>query len=164
MATAAANVDLPNVGPGPDPCSLSVLAVHHDFLVVLLQRSPHCRNCKKQVRTFADWHDEFRDRGAEVVSVLPGDREAAADWQREFDLPFPLLADPEAEVGERFDQSVRFGLVGRLSDLLGRMPKAVVLDCRAGVPEVVWTHEGSSTFDRPGIVALLDELDRLRET
>lgn len=163
MASVAPTFELPNVGPGPDPCSLAALAADNEFVIVLFQRSPLCTNCKKQVQTFADWHDEFRERGAELVSILPGDREDAADWQEQFDLPYPLLVDSDARTGDAFGQPVRFGIVGQFSDFLGRLPKAVILDCRRGEPEVVWSHEGTSRFDRPGLEEMLGELDRLRE-
>ena len=60
------------------------------------------------------------------------------------------------------DQPVRFGLLGSLSDFLGRMPKAVLLDCRDSEPRPVYTHEGSSTWDRPEIDDLLAAVDEGR--
>lgn len=151
--------DLDNVGPGPDPCSLSALAEDHAFVLLLFQRSPKCTNCKKQVQAFADRYEEFERRDTEVVSVLPGERSDAAAWQDQYDLPYPLLADPGAATGDEYDQPVRFGLIGQLSDFLGRMPKAVLIDCREGEPSVAWTHEGASTFDRPDIEAVLRAID-----
>ena len=156
-------VDLPatelaNVGPGPDPCSLRALAADHDVLVVLLQRDDRCTNCRKQVQRVAERHGSFRERGAAVASVVPEPRETVAAWQDRYDLPYPLLADPDAAVGEALDQPVRFGPLGRLSDFLGRMPEALVFDCR-GDPELAWVHRGSSTFDRPGVDDLLDAVD-----
>ena len=34
----------------------------------------------------------------------------------------------------------------RMSDFLGRMPKAVLLDCRDSEPRPVYTYESSSTL------------------
>lgn len=153
--------ELANVGPGPDPLSLSALAADNDFVVLLFQRDHYCTNCRKQVQAVADRYEAFRERGAEVASVLPEPRERAREWHREYDLPYPLLADPEATAGAAYDQPVRFGLLGRFSDFLGRMPEAVVVDCRDD-PEVAWTYRGSSTFDRPDVEALLATLADLR--
>lgn len=161
---AAFDFELPNVGTGPDPLSLSGLAAEHAFVVLLLQRDHYCTNCRKQVRGFARRYDEFRDRDAEVVSVVPEDLGHVREWQDAYDLPFPLLADPDASVGESYDQPVRFGVLGEVSDFLGRMPEAVVLDARdPGRIRTVYVHRGSSTFDRPEIDELLAVIDEARE-
>ena len=160
MPETVPQFSLPNVGPGLDPLSLSDLEA--DFAVLFLQRDHYCTNCRKQVQALADRHEAFRDRGAEVVSVLPEPREQAADWQDRYDLPYPLLADPDAEVGDAYDQPVRFGPLGKLSDFFGRMPEVVVIDLRGDARDVAWVHRGSSTFDRPDIDEVLGVLEDLR--
>ncbi|WP_255169376.1 peroxiredoxin family protein [Natrononativus amylolyticus] len=177
MTSTDVDFALPNVGPGPDPLRLSALAASvepadpttgagvdpaYDAAVVLLQRDHYCGNCRRQVRAVADRYDEFRERRAEVVSIVPESRETVERWQASYDLPFPLCADPETVAGEAFDQPVRLGPLGRLSDLIGRMPVAVVLDL--GAPEevdVASVHRGSSRWDRPEIDELLAELEAL---
>ena len=160
MPETVPEFSLPNVGPGPDPLSLSDLEA--DFAALFLQRDHYCTNCRSQVQALADRYASFRDRDAEVVSILPESREQAADWQDRYDLPYPLLADPDAEVGDAYDQPVRFGPLGKLSDFFGRMPEVVVLDLRGDAPDVAWVHRGSSTFDRPDIEELLVVLDDRR--
>jgi len=153
---------LPNVGPGPDPCSVPDLAADNDAVLLLLQRDDRCVNCREQVQAVADRYDEFERRDCEVVSVVPEPRETVAAWQDRYALPYPLLADPDATWGEEYDQPVRFGPLGRWSDFLGRMPEAVVLNCR-DVPRVAWTHRGRSTFDRPDVDDLLAAVDEALE-
>jgi peroxiredoxin Q/BCP len=153
--------ELPNVGPGPDPVRLA--DVTSDFLVLFFQRDYYCTNCRAQVQTLADRYDEFRDRGAEIASILPESVEQTREWQDQYDLPYPLLADPDAAVGDQYDQPVRFGPLGKLSDFFGRMPEVVLLDLRADRPEVAYSYRSKSTFDRPEIDDLLAELDDLRE-
>jgi peroxiredoxin Q/BCP len=106
-------------------------------------------------------YGEFTDRNTEVVSVVPEPAERLRGWQTEYDLPYPLCADPDKRVSEAFDQPVRFGVLGALSDFLGRMPKAVLLDCR-DEPTVVYSHEGSSTWDRPELSELFGAIDEQR--
>jgi peroxiredoxin Q/BCP len=156
---ALAEFELENVGTGPNPLSLAALAEEHEFLLLLFQRDYHCTNCRRQIQAVADRYDEFRDRNAEVVSVVPEPAERLADWQASYNLPYPLCADPDAELSGAYDQPVRFGILGRLSDFLGRMPKALVLDCRGETPTVAYSHEGNSTFDRPEIDDLLEAID-----
>ena len=165
MAESRPTLDfsLPNVGPGADPWSLSEAATAHDFVVVYLQRDHLCTNCRKQVQQVKERYDAFRERRAEVVSVVPEPPEKVASWQDSYDLPYPLLADPDIEVGDLFDQPVRFGFLGDISDFLGRMPEVVVLDVRGEKPRVAWSYSGRSTFDRPDVDDVLDQLDGLRE-
>jgi peroxiredoxin Q/BCP len=162
MTDLAPDFELANVAPGPDPCSLRDLAVDHEFVVLLFQRDFYCTNCRKQIQAVKERYDEFTERGAVVASVLPEERERAAEWQESYDLPYPLLADPEAIASDAYDQPVKFGILGKFSDFLGRMPEAVVVDARGDAPTVAWSYAGESTFDRPEIDDILAELDRLQ--
>ena len=158
-----ATFELPNVAAGPDPLSLEQVTADNEFILLLFQRDYHCTNCRSQVQAVAERYDEFADRGVEVVSIVPEPRERVADWQDSYDLPYPLCADPDTRISGAYDQPVKYGILGNLSDLLGRMPKAVLLDCRDGDPTVAYSHEGSSTWDRPELDELLDAVDSRRE-
>jgi peroxiredoxin Q/BCP len=162
MATAATDFSLPNVGPGPDPLSLGALATDHEFALLLFQRDHYCTNCRQQVQSVADRYDEFAERDTEVVSIVPEPPEKVREWQESYDLPYPLVADPETTAGDAYDQPVRFGFLGKWSDFLGRMPEAVLVDLRDS-PEIVWQYRSNSTFDRPSIDDLLGAIDDARE-
>ncbi|SFC32998.1 peroxiredoxin Q/BCP [Halobiforma haloterrestris] len=160
--TEPTDFSLPNVGPGPDPFSLADLPDEVAFAVLFFQRDYYCTNCRSQVRELADRIGDFRERNAAVASILPEPRERVAEWQETYDLPYPLLADPDAAVGDAYDQPVRFGVLGSVSDFFGRMPEVVIVDRRGADPEVAYVHQGRSTFDRPAVDDLLAELDALR--
>jgi len=162
MAQQVPDFSLPNVAAGPTPFSLSELSEDVAFAVLFFQRDHYCTNCRKQVQQLADRLDEFHERDAEIVSIVPEPTERVEAWQERYDLPYPLLADPDAEAGEAYDQPVRFGILGRFSDFFGRMPEVVIVDRRGVEPEMAYVHQGSSTFDRPEIDELLMELDGLR--
>ncbi|OYR69111.1 peroxiredoxin family protein [Halorubrum ezzemoulense] len=159
-AEAVPDFELPNAGAGPDRFSLSAAAADPDTdaIVLLFQRDYHCGNCRKQVRAIADRYDEFEALNATVVSVLPEPVGRARSWQDSYDLPFPLLADPETDVSDAYDQPVRFGVLGSLHDLVGRMPVATILDARGGEPVVAYAYEGRMPADRPEIDDLLAEV------
>lgn len=163
MSTDAPDFSLPNAGRGADPFSLSGLPEDVRFVVLFFQRDYYCTNCRSQVRDLTDRVEEFRERDAEVVSIVPEPIDRVEDWQSRYGLPYPLLADPDAKVGEAYDQPVRFGVLGSVSDLLGRMPEVAIVDRRGGDPEIAYVHRGRSTFDRPEIDELLATLDELRE-
>jgi len=159
----APDLSLPNVGPGPDPFSLPALPPDVDFVLLLFQRDYYCTNCRAQVQTVGDRVDEFRARDAEVVSILPEPVDRAESWQAQYDLPYPLLADPDVEVGDALEQRVRFGVLGKISDFFGRMPEVFVVDRRGDEPGIAWAYEGSSTFDRPDVDEVLAAVDELRD-
>ena len=162
MAQQVPDISLPNVAAGPDPFTLSELPAEVPFAVLFFQRDHYCTNCRSQVQELADRIEAFHDRNAEVVSIVPEPVDRVAEWQSSYELPYPLLADPDATVGDAYDQPVRFGILGKVSDFFGRMPAVVIIDRRGGEPAIVSTHKGRSTFDRPEIDALLAELDELR--
>ncbi|EMA43759.1 redoxin domain-containing protein [Halococcus saccharolyticus] len=161
MSIARLDFELPNAGAGPDSLSLDAFADDHDAIVLLFQRDYHCGNCKDQLQDVAERYDEFTERNVAVVSVLPEPKARAREWQESFDLPFPLLADPDTEVGDQYDQPTRFGALGELHDLVGRMPQTVILDTRNDDLDAHSIHEGDSPADRPSIDAILGELDDL---
>jgi peroxiredoxin Q/BCP len=164
-AEAVPDFELPNVAAGPDPFALSAAAADPDTdaVVLLFQRDYHCGNCRTQVQAIADRYDEFAALNATVVSVLPEPVDRARSWQESYDLPFPLLADPDADVSDAYDQPVRFGVLGSLHDLVGRMPVAMVLDVRSGEPVVAYAYEGRLPADRPETDDLLAEVRALRD-
>jgi peroxiredoxin Q/BCP len=164
MTDTAAEFSLPNAGSGPDPFSIAALDDEYEFVVLFFQRDHYCTNCRSQVQALAEQIDAFHDRGSEIVSIVPEPTDRVEEWQLQYELPYPLLADPDTEVGEAYDQPVRFGILGDLSDFIGRMPEVVIVDRRGDSPEITYTHRGRSTFDRPDVNELLGELDALRGT
>jgi len=164
MSVTVADFELENAGAGRSPFRLADALGDDDLdaLVVLLQRDYHCRKCRQQVQDVAARHDEFAALDALVVSVLPEPVDRARDWQDAYDLPFPLLADPAKELGDEFDQPSRFGALGNLHDMIGRMPEALVLDVRGSEPRVAYVHKGTSPSDRTSVDDLLAEVRKLR--
>jgi len=154
------SIELPNGGVGPDPLRLDTLDA--SFVVLLFQRDYLCGSCRSQVQEIAARYEEFRERNAIVVSVLPDSKERAAEWAASYELPFPVLADPENRTADRFGQPVRFGFLGELHNLLGRMPLAVIIDLRGDEPRLVSSHVGDSPSDRPTVEGLLLDLDHKR--
>ena len=154
------NFTLPNVGAGPDPFDLEAAATDEstDAIVLLFQRDFHCPKCRQQVQDVSGRYDEFEALNTLVVSILPEPVDKAAEWQDGYDLPYPLLADESKAVGDEFDQPTRFGALGSLHDMIGRMPFAMVLDVRDGEPTPIFTHKGSMPADRPSIDDLLESV------
>lgn len=152
--------ELPNAGTGPDPFRLSEFATGPDAVVLVFQRDYRSDGCKQQVQDLADRYGEFRDRDAVVVSVLPESEKRANKWQKEFHLPFPLVADEDKETAEQYGQPTRWGRLGNLHDLLGRLPEVAILDARDDLR--LWSiHRGEKPDDRPTVDEVLQRLDTL---
>lgn len=163
MSVNISRFELENVGTGTSPFRLEDVLSNDDVdaVVLLLQRDYHCRQCRQQVQDVAARYDEFDAENTLVVSVLPESTDRARTWQDSYDLPFPLLADPAKELGDDLEQPTRFGVLGNLHDMIGRMPEALVIDVRGSDPTVTYVHKGSSPSDRPSIDELLDEARQL---
>ena len=160
LGVTEVDFELPNAGTGPDPFVLSAFAAGHDAVVVFFQRDYRCDTSKEQVQALADRYGEFRDRDAVVVSVLPESAKRANKWQQEFHLPFPLVADEDKSVAEQYGQPTRWGKLGGLHDLLGRLPEVAILDARDGLR--LWSvHRGEKPDDRPSVDEVLRRLDAL---
>jgi len=153
--------ELRNAGVGPDPLTFSDIAEFADFAIMLFLRDYHCPKCRAQVNRVAEKAEIVKGRGTAVVPVLPNSYEKAENWQDKYELPFPLLADPAGELGDAYDQKRRFGAFGKLHDVIGRMPKAVLLDLRAE-PRLLEAYDGSTPGDRPELEELLDSIDEIR--
>jgi len=156
------SITLPNGGVGPDPLRLDGLDA--EFVVLLFQRDFLCGSCRSQVQEIAARYEQFRKRNTVVVSVLPDSKQRAAEWSTNYELPFPVVADPDNATADRFGQPVRFGFLGELHNLLGRMPLAVIIDLRDTEPRLVYSHVGDSPSDRPTVEGLLLELDHKRKS
>lgn len=163
MDASAPDIELPNAGRGPDPLSLSRLAERDDVeaIVLLFQRDHHCRQCRQQVQAIDERYAEFTARNAWVLSILPEEKGTAQEWVDAYQLRLPVLADPNNVAADAYDQDVKFGPVGRISDLLARMPKTVVLDTREDRLEPRFVHEGENRGDRPSVEALLTKVDEV---
>lgn len=163
MSVNISRFELENAGAGPSPFRLEdVLSDDNtDALVVLLQRDYYCPQCREQVQDVAARYDEFVAENALVASALPEPVDRTRNWQDSYDLPFPLLAGPAKELGDDLEQPSRFGVLGDLHDMIGRLPEALVIDVHGDDPSVTYVHKGSSPSDRPSIDELLDEVRQI---
>jgi peroxiredoxin Q/BCP len=58
--------------------------------------------CTKEACSFRDLSAEFAEKGAVILGVSPDDVNSHVKFRDKFSLPFPLLADPGAEVAQRY--------------------------------------------------------------
>ena len=58
--------------------------------------------CTTEACEFRDAYDRFRDQGVEVLGVSPDTEASHRKFKSKYELPFPLLADPEHTLGEPY--------------------------------------------------------------
>jgi peroxiredoxin len=93
-------------------------------------------------------YDEFRQRQAEVLALAVQDVERALRMRDISGAEFPILADPEHVVAERY------GVFDRLGDGVAA-PAVFVID-RGG--RIIWSYVGQHTADRPSAAEILTHL------
>ena len=69
--------------------------------------------CTKEACAFRDLSAEFAAKGAVILGVSPDSVESHVAFREKFGLPFPLLADPDHEVAERYGVWKERNMYGR---------------------------------------------------
>lgn len=78
--------------------------------VVFFYSRHNSPTCKRGCLTFKEQHDLFTSAGCSIVGIGPGTVEEQAKFREVLgDLPFPLLADPERTVGQKFNVPMHLG-------------------------------------------------------
>jgi peroxiredoxin Q/BCP len=69
--------------------------------------------CTKEACGFRDSFADYKKAGATILGVSPDSSESHAKFAEKFDLPFPLLADPENKVCEAYGVWKEKNMYGR---------------------------------------------------
>jgi len=78
--------------------------------VVFFYSRHNSPTCKRGCLTFKEQHDLFASAGCSIVGIGPGTVEEQAKFREVLgDLPFPLLADPDRIVGQKFNAPMHLG-------------------------------------------------------
>jgi len=78
--------------------------------VVFFYSRHNSPTCKRGCLTFKEQHDLFTSAGCSIVGIGPGTLEEQAKFREVLgDLPFPLLADPDRIVGQKFNVPMHLG-------------------------------------------------------
>ena len=93
-------------------------------------------------------YEDFQARNTEVIALAVHDRASAGAVAQVTGAPFPVLADPDHTASEAY----------RVYNLLGdgiATPSVFIIDASG---KIVWSYVGQSASDRPGVVAILENL------
>ncbi|KPJ84470.1 MAG: peroxiredoxin [Gemmatimonas sp. SG8_17] len=58
--------------------------------------------CTKEAQGFRDLWKQIQEKGAVVVGISPDDQASHEKFKAKYDLPFPLLSDPDKKVMQKY--------------------------------------------------------------
>jgi peroxiredoxin Q/BCP len=111
--------------------------------------------CTKEACSFRDRKKELAELGAKVLGVSPDNVESHEKFREKFSLNFPLLADPDLHVSEKYGAWGEKNLYGKTS--LGIRRSTYLIDAD-GVIRKVWTNVKPDGHDEQVIEAIKELL------
>ena len=91
--------------------------------------------CTTEACDFRDRYQLFQDAGYTIVGVSPNEPEKLARFRDEYDLPFPLISDPDHTIAEAFGAWGTKKNYGR--EYEGLIRSTIVVD-EHGTVEAAW--------------------------
>ncbi len=99
------------------PCApdqtLSLTALRGRWVVLYFYPRDDTPGCTLESQEFRDRYPEFQQLGAEVLGISRDTLASHARFQSKYQLPFPLLADPEETVCNAFGVMVDKTMYGK---------------------------------------------------
>lgn len=91
--------------------------------------------CTKEACNLRDNYQDFLDKGYVILGVSPDSVESHKKFAEKFDLPFPLLADPEKKIIKAFGAWGEKKLYGKTYD--GLLRSTFIIDEEGRIEEVI---------------------------
>ena len=110
--------------------------------------------CTREACAFRDQHLELKQRGAKIFGVSPDGVASHEKFRDKFHLNFPLLADTDHQVAEKYGAWREKNLYGKKS--MGIQRSTFLIDADGQVAEV-WKKVSVDGHDAQ-VLAALDEL------
>ena len=114
------------------------------LLLLSFFRNGACAICNLQVHRLIQHYPDFHKRGLEIVAVFESPRESVLANVSKQDAPFPIIADPTAELYDLY--GVESSLEKVMASVDGDLQKKLVRDAEAIGYKL--THEEGSNFFR----------------
>ena len=139
--------------------------------LVVFYRGGWCPYCNFQIRELSQSHEKFEALGVSLVAISVDRADAAAVTQRAYEVPFPVLSDPDLAAHEAFNVVLELGSVG-VAGLAAygydiekwsgedhhKMAVPAVFLVRGG--KVAWAHVARDYKTRPSAEQLLAAVAR----
>lgn len=145
-------------------------------LLLVFYRGGWCPFCNLQIRALVEAYPEYERRGVTPVAISVDRPEEAAETRATYEIPFPVLSDPDLAAHEAFrvgrtvppeelERLRGFGMdleaaSGRDHHVIA-IPSVFYID-REGV--VRWAHADLDYRTRPSNRQILDAIDQVTES
>jgi peroxiredoxin len=117
-------------------------------VVLIFFRGKYCLACRAALRGLLTRYEDFKSSSVSVVAVGPMTPEEA----KAFDLPFPVLSDPDLK------ETLKYGLVHE-KGLLGKdVPRPATLLIDKGTRVIRWMRAETSVRIRPDPDEIFEQL------
>jgi peroxiredoxin Q/BCP len=114
--------------------------------------------CTREACAFRDRSNELKKLGAKVLGVSPDDVESHVKFKKKFQLNFPLLADPDHKVAEKFGAWREKNMYGKKSMGIVRSTFLIGPD---GVIKKVWKSVKVDGHDE-AVMEALKQMDKVK--
>lgn len=119
VARAARAGELPDLGSAapdftlPDQHGKPIRLVdfRDHYLVLYFYPKDDTPGCTKEACAFRDDLNQLTSMGAQVAGISVDDSNSHADFAKKYHLPFPLLADKDGEVADRYGALLNLGIL-----------------------------------------------------
>lgn len=142
-------------------------------LLVVFYRGGWCPFCNLQIRQLTEAWPQFKQRNVMPVVISVDKPDAAALAQRQYDIPFPVLSDPDLLAHNAFEVTMKiddehipkykeYGI--DVEQWSGRDHHTIAVSSAfivAKSGEVLWSHSSLDYKTRPSVKQLLKVIDGL---
>lgn len=80
--------------------NLQSLLKNNERVLVCFFRPVWCPICNKRTHELIERYDELKAKGIEVVAIYPTNAEIMAQYVKDANIPYPVIADPEEALYE----------------------------------------------------------------
>ena len=142
-------------------------------LMVVFYRGGWCPYCNLQIRQLTEAWPEFKQRGVTPVLISVDKPDAAALAQRSYDIPFPVLSDPNLLAHDAFQVTMKIddALIPKykqygidVEQWSGKTHHKIAVSSAFFVDKkgkILWAHSAMDYKTRPSVEQLLQVIDAL---
>jgi peroxiredoxin len=92
--------------------TFSSTAINDANTLVVFYRGGWCPFCNFQIRELSQSHDKFKALGVSLVAISVDRPDAAAVTRNAYEVPFPVLSDPDLKAHEAFNVVLQLDAAG----------------------------------------------------
>ena len=90
--------------------------------------------CTREASDFRDTYGKIQKKGTVIIGVSPDSVKSHGNFKTKFELPFPLVSDPEHQIAEAYGVWVEKSMYGR--KYMGIERATFVIDEKGSIAEI----------------------------